>query len=182
MCVLYAIGSGPSPGDPIPQCSVLNSPAQLLHIHAYGFFYGIIHLILGLYLFLMPFIFPTLLSSPRTLLPHDVLKVRQLCHFFASRDVSTLICSKTHLSVFLVDQGIHKTLLQHHLPSESNFFYHPFILAQLSHPQIVIGNLGMWMILSLIFNETYLLLKIFPNSSIVVFLSLNLPVIFCFQA
>lgn len=41
--------------------------------------------------------------------------------FFASRDVSGLICSKAHLFIFLVDQGIHKSLLQHHLSSESIF-------------------------------------------------------------
>lgn len=98
---------------------------------------------------------------------------------FVSRGVSSLISSKTHLSIFLVDQGFHKTFLQHHF---SNFFYYPFILASLSHPQIVIENLRMWIILSLVSNETYLLLKIFPNSSIVVPLSLNLLMSFCFQA
>lgn len=70
MCVIIsAIEVTQTPGCSVNewclQCTIHISPAQLFGAHAYGFFLESIHLIIGLPLVLLPFIFTTLLSFPR---------------------------------------------------------------------------------------------------------------------
>lgn len=50
------------------------------------------------------------------------------CVIFAFSDVSGLLCSRTHLFIFLVVQGIRRALLQHYISNEF-FFYQPFSLS-----------------------------------------------------
>lgn len=86
------------------QRSVLNSPAQLMKPHAYGFLHGVRPSHIWSSFFPAAFYFPqSYCLSQRILCPHDVLTVGKLqfCHF-ASRDVLELIYSRTSLVIFLV--------------------------------------------------------------------------------
>uniref|UniRef100_A0A671FQK4 Uncharacterized protein n=1 Tax=Rhinolophus ferrumequinum TaxID=59479 RepID=A0A671FQK4_RHIFE len=79
--------------------------------------------------------------------------------------VSDLICSRTHLFIFLVVQGMQKVLHQHHILNEPFFFFlSAYFTVQLLHPYIAIEEMRVWMALALVSNDTSLLLMIFPNS------------------
>ena len=68
---------------------------------------------------------PALLSFPRnpTFSPcaRSTIKELRFCHL-ATSNILVLICSRTHLFVFLVAQGIHRAFLQCHISNESFFF------------------------------------------------------------
>ena len=71
-------------------------------------FTKLVYLIFGLVLFLLSSISPSIIVfSKRTLPSHDVPKVVQLSFVnFSPISVSGLICSRTHLLIFVVVQGI----------------------------------------------------------------------------
>ena len=98
---------------------------------------------------------------------HEVPKVGQLqsCHF-SSNNVSGIICSRTHLFIFLLVQGICRALLQYHISNESSFSLPAFFTVQLLHPCIVTRHVRVWMIIAFVPNDTSLLLVFLHNSSI----------------
>lgn len=93
-----------------------------------------VHLKFGV-LFLLPSVFPASLSFPKNLPSHDGPEVGQLrfCHL-ASGDVSGFLWSRTHLSAFLVVQGIHRAHLQ---PCVSNGSV--FTVSLLHWPAVSVG-------------------------------------------
>lgn len=118
-CVLHATELALSPGNSgnegCPHCPLLSSPAWLLQTHAYSCFYGSIHLISGLPLFLLPsFFLSTIVCSKEPCFLMMCLKQHNSSFvMFAFSNVSGLMCSGTNLFIFLVVQGIHRPLLQH---------------------------------------------------------------------
>ena len=80
-----------------------------------------IHFILVFLYFLLPSIkSSTDFFSQRTLFSNDEPQIGQFqfCHFFASMDVSGLICPRPHLFIFPSAQGICRALLQHRISNQ----------------------------------------------------------------
>lgn len=73
---------------------------------------------------------------------------------FASSDVSDLPCSKTHLFILLVVQGICRALVQHRISNESIFFSLSLFTVQLFYLYIVTGNMTEGRVLPLVSNDT----------------------------
>ena len=108
--------------------SVLSSAAPLssCRLRPVACFMESSHLILGLPLFLLPLLLPALLSFPKNLPSHDAPKAGQpQFYHFISSNRSGLICSRTHLFIFLAVQGVRRALLQHHISDESIFSCQP---------------------------------------------------------
>ena len=126
-----------------------------------------IHLIIGLPLSLPPSVFPSIIFSKEPCLCMVCSKWDRISFvIFAPSNVSALICSRTHLFIFLAAQGIHRALL--HLKWIILFFLSAFFTVQLSHLYTIIWNTRAWKISDLVFNDTCLALVI-SNSSLLPF-------------
>ena len=77
---------------------------------------------------LLPFCITILLSQEPCLLMMCPKQGRFSFVVFVSSNVSGLMCSRTHLFIFLVVQCICKTLLQRHISDHIFFFYQSFSL------------------------------------------------------
>ena len=144
----------------------------------------LISFIFGLPFFLLPSAFPSLIvfsKKPCLLLTHPKWNSISVV-FFASSYISGLICSRTHLVMFQVVQGVRRALLQHHISEESILFLSAFFTVQLLHLYIGIENTRVWMILALVWNNTSLLSMIFPNSFIAALPSFSLLLISWLQS